>query len=85
MHKPFPSSLNTPLSPLQNTTPLLRAVHHGHVATAKRLIELNANVKQTLEHGETVLHMAAARLDTDMVKMLCESGADPNAEDQVRV
>jgi len=45
------------------------------------LLENGANINQTDNHGETVLHYAAAPVEEDleMLELLLKSGADPNA------
>lgn len=82
------NSIRVSSSPL---TVLMLAVVHGHVETARGLIEKGANVNATADFpdkgtavpqkGVTALMQASASGDLPMVKLLVERGADVNARD----
>lgn len=82
------NSIRVPGSPL---TALMLAVVHGHVETARALIEKGANVNANADFpdkgitvpqkGVTALMQAAASGDLPMVKLLVEHAADVNARD----
>jgi ankyrin repeat protein len=82
------NSIRVARSPL---SVLMVAVVHGHVETARGLIENGANVNATADFpdggttapqkGVTALMQAAASGDLPMVKLLVEHGADVNARD----
>lgn len=82
------NSIRVSGSPL---TALMLAVVHGHVETARGLIDKGANVNATADFpdsgttapqkGVTALMQAAASGDLPMVKLLVEHGAEVNARD----
>jgi ankyrin repeat protein len=82
------NSIRVPGSPL---TALMLAVVHGHVETARALLDKGANVNATADFpsggptapqkGVTALMQAAASGDLPMVKLLVERKADVNARD----
>jgi len=60
-------------------TPLLFAALTGDAGIARRLVDAGANVDQTAAAGTTALGMAAMRGFTELVTLLLERGANPNA------
>ena len=60
--------------------PLLAAAEAGDGLLARRLIELGAQVDNT-STGETALHIAVQEDQVDVMRLLLEYGADPNALD----
>lgn len=54
---------------------LINAVSSGDLALTKHLIDLGANVNARCATGEVVLHLAAQNGNTDMVRLLLQSGA----------
>jgi len=59
-------------------TPLLFAAHDKEVKAAEILINAGANVNHQTKFGATALHLAAARGDEEMVKLLLSAGARSN-------
>jgi ankyrin repeat protein len=49
----------------------------------RRLLEAGADPNGQLQDGTGILHLAAMRGDPGMVRMLLDSGANPNAEDEL--
>ena len=62
---------------------LSTAVITGSGEAAKILIRHGADVNFSNSHGQTVLHLAAARGDDDLVRYLLAQGANPAAKDRV--
>lgn len=62
---------------------MMGAVDFGHHALASWLIEKGAspNARAEAQSRQTALHSAAWNGDLDMVKLLVEAGADPQARD----
>jgi ankyrin repeat protein len=61
-------------------TPLLLAVYRGNYKVAQKLIELGANVNFVSESG-TVLMAAIFKADEEMFKLVLNSNADINLQD----
>jgi hypothetical protein len=79
---------NTPLHVLCDLAePSDYSTHENQLVLAKQLIEHGANVKAvSIPHGKTPLHNACFSkvvTNLDFVKLLLESGADPNAQDRL--
>lgn len=71
-------------APLDNdggVTPLIVAAVEGHVAAARRLVELGADVDcwrfRVVQYGGPPLYEAVVRRDYPMMSMLIDLGADP--------
>jgi len=62
-------------------TALMVAIEHGHVATAKVLINMGANVNATNHHGVTPVMLTAATGDISVLELLAANGADISAKD----
>eukprot|EP00951_Prasinocladus_malaysianus_P004566 scaffold32129_cov39-Prasinocladus_malaysianus.AAC.1 len=59
----------------------------GHLATVSRLLASDKRhviVKQRFRNGNTALHVAAAKGHTDVVRMLCWSGSEIDAQENIR-
>jgi ankyrin repeat protein len=57
-------------------TPLHLASKWGHVKTARKIIEIGADVEAQSKDGETPLHLASRNGGVEVVRMLIERGAD---------
>jgi ankyrin repeat protein len=75
-----------PNTPSRNITPLIAAASGGHLDVVRVLIEHTADLDTTNRDGKTALMMAAAiRPDQpEMVRALCEAGADVTLRDNHR-
>ena len=62
-------------------TPLMEACRHGHVALAQYLRDQGAGMVVVDAQGWTLAHVAAARQQTDIVRMLVRWGATLDACD----
>lgn len=61
-------------------TPLLTAIYSGHIAHARRLIELGANVNASnLSSHESAIHFAVSFSRHEILSLLLERGADYTA------
>ena len=60
--------------------PLNSAAENGDIKFARALLELGASV-ETTSAGETALHAAVKADNLDMMRLLLDAGADPNAQD----
>lgn len=63
-------------------TPLQDAIYYNHFAIAKLLISRGSPLDTQNVNGETALHIAAKRGNTDMVKALLNAGASANIADE---
>src|SRR5207237_3873757 len=63
-------------------TPLLFAVRRGHMDAVKALLDLGANVNDTLTDKTSALVVATANAHWELAAYLLERGADPNADGQ---
>lgn len=62
-------------------TAVIIAIEHGHVATAKLLINMGADVNASNHRGVTPAMLTAATGDIDVLELLAANGADINAKD----
>ena len=67
--------------PHGGNTPLLFAVRAGHLESARRLIAAGADVNDADAWGVSATTLAAHGGQTDLVVLLLDRGADPNAAD----
>ncbi len=66
-------------------TPLMKAAESGHRRVVIFLLDKGASIdKQDTNRGSTALHIATARGNLDVMKVLCESGANLAIEDNTR-
>ena len=65
-----------------NVTPLHLASEHGHVKTARVLIEHGAAFMAHSKHRATPLHLAAQKGQLGVTRILVECGADVTARDE---
>lgn len=65
-------------------TPLALACFFGHLEVARHLVNQGANINLAATNQMKVapIHAAAAARQIDIVRMLCENGADVNAKQQ---
>jgi ankyrin repeat protein len=63
-------------------TPLLFAVRAGHIETTKTLLDLGANVNDTVADGTSALVLAITNAHFELAGVLLDRGADPNADTQ---
>jgi ankyrin repeat protein len=56
------------------------AALNGHVAVAR--LPIDRGVRAAYASGRTALHVAATHGRTEIVRLLLQKGADPNARDQ---
>lgn len=66
-------------------TGLMWASAYGQLGTARQLLKWSAKINRRGPNGETSLHLAAAYGHYDVVKLLLNHGADPNACDEVYI
>lgn len=67
-------------------TPLYYAVLNGHTEIAEILIRNSANVgTKSPVLQRTLLHVAASKGRCNIIKLLVQSGVDPNLPDRIRV
>jgi ankyrin repeat protein len=60
----------------------MRAAHHGHTGVVRLLLESpDTDLSLVQESGATVLHVAAAGGEPDVVELLLAKGADVAARD----
>jgi uncharacterized protein len=64
------------------TTPLMKAVTNGHLATACLLIARGADVNRPEQSNRSALEAAAQSSDPRMVEILLRAGANPNNTSQ---
>lgn len=64
-------------------TGLMWASAYGQLGSARQLLKRGANVNHHGPKLQTSLHLAAAYGHHDVVKLLLNHGADPNACDEV--
>ena len=62
----------------RGNTPLMKAAEKGHAVTAKRLIQAGANLNAEDIAGFSALLLAVYKGRQDIVRLLLESGANPN-------
>ena len=62
-------------------SPLMFAVRAGHLEAVKVLLEAGADVNDTLSDGQSVLVVAAANANWELMDYLLDRGADPNLAD----
>lgn len=60
---------------------LLDAVRHGDAPQVKALLENGADANAKYRYDRTILSFAAARENVDIVRLLLDRGADPEAQD----
>jgi hypothetical protein len=70
----------------EDTTPLMLAAYEGDVEKAEKLLKEGADVKAADSSGWTALHHSVysdqeEELNSDMIKLLLQYGADPLQED----
>ncbi len=75
------SGVNPNSKNIDGTTAIHSASKNGHYSTVEYLIkEAKVDVNITDRQFNTALHEAARNGHTDIVKLLCESGLDPNSK-----
>lgn len=63
-------------------TALHHAIRQGYESVANLLLDNGADINETTDYGETVLHICVARFISDtFVKRLLERGADVKIQD----
>ena len=62
-------------------TPLMFAAEHGHVESARLLLEVGADVNEATPEGVTALLVASANGREDLAELLLDKGANPSAAD----
>lgn len=63
-----------------DTTAVINAALGGHLQTVQLLIDQGANVNLRNSEGQTALHSAISRADEALVRLLLQSGAQPNTK-----
>ncbi|CAL4065540.1 unnamed protein product [Meganyctiphanes norvegica] len=58
-------------------TPLIAATEHGHLSTVEALVDLGADITIKDKNGDTALHWAARKNETDITQVLLRAGANP--------
>ncbi len=76
----FPAKVNA--RDKDERTPLLHAVKGGHAATVRNLLAAGANPNALFPDDDTVLHMAIAAGDSDVVELLLDAEADVSLTDR---
>ena len=73
--------------PFSDCTPLMFACESGSLDVGKIILERNVDVNQQNQFGDTALHFATRSSNhspdlEELVKLVCEKGADPNHKNQ---
>jgi ankyrin repeat protein len=74
------ADISIELGSIAEDTPYLRAVELGFIEVAHLLISLGADTRQTGPLGDNAAHIAAVSGSCEMLKLVCESGANINAQ-----
>ncbi|MFM6853427.1 MAG: ankyrin repeat domain-containing protein [Sphingopyxis sp.] len=64
-------------------TPMMSAAQIGFVDAVQELLAKGAQVNRTNGRGETALHVAVQRRDVALVRLLMQSGANADAQDNI--
>ncbi|KNC84668.1 hypothetical protein SARC_03129 [Sphaeroforma arctica JP610] len=65
-------------------SPLFRAVMDHRIDELRRLLDIGANIFETTDKMRSLLHVAVAEGDTDIVSLLLERGANVEAKDSAK-
>ncbi|MEU6009214.1 ankyrin repeat domain-containing protein [Streptomyces sp. NPDC047453] len=83
---PAPATSRSPstVSGKEATAQLLAAVGDNDTSSAARAIKAGANLEARNDQGRTPLVMATKAHHVKLARLLLESGADPNAKDEIQ-